>query len=57
MTGVYIEVCRCLLPSDTAQKDPDALVEIEDKGPDVVPMPIWLQLLEVEAAVLLDESG
>jgi hypothetical protein len=32
-----------------------ALVEIGDEEPDPVPIPAWLQLLEVEAAALLDE--
>jgi hypothetical protein len=40
-----------------AQNDSDALVEIEDQESDAVPIPVWLQLLEVEAAVLLDKSG
>jgi hypothetical protein len=44
-----------LLPSDTAQNDPDALVEIEHQESDTVPIPVWLQLLEVEAAALLDK--
>jgi hypothetical protein len=39
-----------------AQNDPDVLVEIEDKEPDPVPFPVWLQLPEREAAALLDES-
>jgi hypothetical protein len=45
-----------LFPSDTAQKDPDALVEVEDDEPDAVSISFWLQLLEVEAVALLDES-
>jgi hypothetical protein len=44
------------LPSDTGQNDPDALIETEDEGPDAVPISVWLQLLEMEAAAFLDES-
>jgi hypothetical protein len=41
MTGVDTEACRCLLPSDTVQNDPDALAEIEDEEPDEIPIPVW----------------
>jgi hypothetical protein len=39
MAGVGTEAHHCLLPFDTAQNDPDALIEIEDEEPDVVPIP------------------
>jgi hypothetical protein len=56
MTGVETKSCQCLSPSDAAQNDPNALVEIEDEQPDAVSIPAWLQFLEVEAAALLEES-
>jgi hypothetical protein len=56
MAGVDTEAHRCLLPSDMGQNDPDALVEIEDEESDTFPILLWPQLLEAEAAALLDES-
>jgi hypothetical protein len=53
MAGVDSEASRCLLPSDTPQNDCDAPFEIEDEGPGAIPVPVWFQVLEVEA--LLDE--
>jgi hypothetical protein len=55
MAGIDTEACWCLSPPDTAQNDPDALVRIEDEEPGAVPIPISLQLLQVEPAALLDE--
>jgi hypothetical protein len=40
----------------SSNNDPDVFVEIEDEEPDAALIPVWLQLLEVEAAALLDES-
>jgi hypothetical protein len=54
VAGVDREACRCLLPSDTAQNDPDALTEIENEESDAILIPVQLQLLKVEAAALLD---
>jgi hypothetical protein len=40
-TGVAdTETYQYLLPSDTRQNDPDALIEIEDEEPDAVPIPV-----------------
>jgi hypothetical protein len=44
-----------MLCSDTAQSDPDTLVKIEKEEPDAVPIPVWLQFIEVAAAALLNE--
>jgi hypothetical protein len=40
----------------TSDDEREAFVEIENEEPDAVPLPVWLQLLDVEAAALLDES-
>jgi hypothetical protein len=57
MAGADTETCQCLLPSDTAQNDPNPLREIQDEVSDTVLIPVWLQFLEMEAAVLMNESG
>jgi hypothetical protein len=48
-------VCACD-PSDTTQNDPEPLVEIEGEELGAVSIPVWLSILEVEAAALSDES-
>jgi hypothetical protein len=56
MASVDIEACRCLLDCAVTRGGPSLPAEIEDEEPDTAAVPLWLQLLDAEAAALLEES-